>query len=109
MLAKVNWIMTMRDLFPSHFGSITVPIYHADSLFVATPITHRMPTQGEDYYVLTLNRQQIRVPAFLFSPAYQRVFDSFISKVYRLAMARARQEETPDLISTDPLVDAVRR
>ena len=80
MLAKVNWIMTMRDLFPTHFGSITVPIYHADSLFVATPITHRMPTQDEDYYVLTLNRQQIRVPAFLFSPAYRKVFDSFISK-----------------------------
>ena len=109
MLAKVNWIMTMRDLFPTHFGSITVPIYHADSLFVATPITHRMPTQDEDYYVLTLNRQQIRVPAFLFSPAYRKVFDSFISKVYRLAMARARQEETTDLISTDPLVDAVER
>lgn len=109
MLAKVNWIMTMRDLFPTHFGSITVPIYHADSLFVATPITHRMPTQDEDYYVLTLNRQQIRVPAFLFSPAYRKVFDSFISKVYRLAMARARQEETTDLISTDPLVNAVER
>lgn len=109
MLAKVNWIMTMRDLFPTHFGSITVPIYHADSLFVATPITHRMPIQDEDYYVLTLNRQQIRVPAFLFSPAYRKVFDSFISKVYRLAMARARQEETTDLISTDPLVNAVER
>lgn len=109
MLAKVNWIMTMRDLFPAHFGSITVPIYHADSLFVATPITHRMPTQGEDYYVLTLNRQQIRVPAVLFSPAYRKVFDSFISKVYRLAMARARQKGTTDLISIDPMVDAVER
>lgn len=109
MLAKVNWIMTMRDLFPAHFGSITVPIYHADSLFVATPITHRMPAQGEDYYVLTLNQQRIRVPAFLFSPAYRKVFDSFISKVYRLAMARARQEETSDLISTDSLVEAVKR
>ena len=72
-------------------------------------MTDRMPTQGEDYYVLTLNGKQIRVPAFLFSPAYRKVFNSFISKVYRLAMARARQEETTDLISTDTLVDAVKR
>ena len=42
MLAKVNWIMAMRDLFQVHVGSINVPIYHADSLFVATPITNKI-------------------------------------------------------------------
>ena len=110
MLAKVNWIMAMRDLFPVHTGSITVPIYHADSLFVATPITHRMPTQGEDYYILVLNRQQIRIPAFLFSPSYRKVFDSFISKVYRLAMARAAVPETGNgAITAEVLIDAVGR
>ena len=108
MLAKVNWIMTMRDLFPLHSGSITVPIYHADSLFVATPITHRMPTRGEEYYIITLNHQQIKVPAFLFSPVYRKVFDSFISKVYRLAMARARQTESDiRTVATKSLIDAV--
>lgn len=110
MLAKVNWIMAMRDLFPVHTGSITVPIYHADSLFVATPITHRMPTQGEDYYILVLNRQQIRIPAFLFSPNYRKVFDSFISKVYRLAMARAAAPEVENgTVAADALLDAVER
>ena len=109
MLAKVNWIMAMRDLFAVHEGSITVPIYHADSLFVATPITHRMPAQGEDYYVLTLNQQPIRIPAYLFSPAYRRVFDSFISKVYRLAMARANAPETNDAVITAALLNAVVR
>ncbi len=109
MLAKVNWIMTMRDLFQVHYArSITVPIYHADSLFVATPITHRMPVHGEDYYIIMLNRQQIRVPAFLFSPMYRKVFDSFISKVYRLAMARAGQTETANTtVMIEPLIEAV--
>lgn len=107
MLAKVNWIMAMRDLFPLHIGSVTVPIYHADSLFVATPITHRMPTPDEDYYVLTLNHRQLRIPAFLFSPAYRKVFDSFISKVYRLAMTRASVPETANgAITTDSLIEA---
>ncbi|ADU22797.1 N-6 DNA methylase [Ruminococcus albus] len=110
MLAKVNWIMTMRDLFPLHSGSITVPIYHADSLFVATPITHKMPTQDEDYYIITLNHQQIRVPAFLFSTMYRKVFDSFISKVYRVAMARAKQaEDTIDAFDAESLINAVER
>ena len=109
MLAKVNWIMAMSDLFVVHEGSITVPIYHADSLFVATPITHRMPAQGEDYYVLTLNQQPIRIPAYLFSPAYRRVFDSFISKVYRLAMARANAPGANDTVTTATLLDAVMR
>lgn len=108
VLAKVNWIMAMRDLFPAHTGSITVPIYHADSLFVATPITHRMPTPDEDYYVLTLNQHPIKMPAFLFSPAYRKVFDSFVSKSYRLAMARASvPEDTNDAIETELLINAV--
>jgi hypothetical protein len=110
MLAKVNWIMAMRDLFSAHSGTITVPIYHADSLFVATPITHRMPTQGEDYYVITLNMQQIRIPAFLFSTAYRKLFDSFISKIYRLAMARARVPETANgAVATETLIKATER
>ncbi len=108
MLAKVNWIMAMRDLFPVHNGSITVPIYHADSLFVATSITHRMSTEGEDYFILVLNQQQIRIPAFLFSPSYRKVFDSFISKVYRLAMARAAaQEAENDTVASEVLLEAV--
>lgn len=108
MLAKVNWIMAMRDLFPVHKGSITVPIYHADSLFVATPVTHRMPMQGEDFYILVLNQQQIKIPYFIFSPNYRKVFDAFISKIYRFAMARAAQkEEAADAIAAELLIEAV--
>lgn len=110
MLAKVNWIMAMRDLFQVHVGSINVPIYHADSLFVATPITNKMPIMDNDYYNLTLNQQQIRIPKFLLSPNYRKVFDSFISKVYRLAMARATmpENENGDVL-TEALIEAVER
>lgn len=108
MLAKVNWILAMRDLFRVHTGSITVPIYHADSLFVATPITHRMPMFGEDYYILTLNGAQIRVPSFLLTPEYRKVFDAFVSKVYRLSMARAASPETENNeIEAEQLIEAV--
>lgn len=110
MLAKVNWIMAMRDLFAVHTGSITVPIYHADSLFVETPITHRISTQGEDYYILVINQQHIRIPAFLFLPDYRKAFDSFVSKAYRLAMARAAIPETETgAITAGALLEAVER
>ena len=93
MLAKVNWVMAMRDLFALHAESIIVPIYHADSLFVATPITHRMPRPDEDFYVLEINGRAIRLPSFLLSPEYRKVFDAFMSKAYRLAMTRATVAE----------------
>lgn len=108
MLAKVNWVMAMQDLFPVHAGSIIVPIYHADSLFVATPITHRMPARDEDYYVLKFNHREVKLPTFLLSPAYRKVFDSFLPKVYRLAMARAGVPETTNgAIATEALINAV--
>ena len=83
MLAKVNWVMSMRDLFSVHHGDITVPIYHADSLFVATPITHQMPDDTNDAYILHFAHQEVSLPAFLLSPEYRKTFDSFMAKTYR--------------------------
>lgn len=108
MLAKVNWIMSMRDLFPVHHGDITVPIYHADSLFVATPITHRMPDTANDSYILHFAHHEVSLPAFLLSPEHRKTFDSFMAKAYRLAMARASEEEMPlDPVVLESLLDAV--
>lgn len=108
MLAKVNWVMAMRDLFSVHHGDITVPIYHADSLFVATPITHQMPDDANDAYILHFAHHEVSLPAFLLSPEHRKVFDAFMAKVYRLAMARASEVETPiEPTAVNRLIDAV--
>ena len=108
MLAKVNWVMAMRDLFSVHHGDITVPIYHADSLFVATPITHQMPDDDNDAYILHFAHHEVSLPAFLLSPEHRKVFDAFMAKVYRLAMARASEVETPiEPAAVNRLIDAV--
>lgn len=108
MLAKVNWVMSMRDLFSVHHGDITVPIYHADSLFVATPITHQMPDDTNDAYILQFAHHEVSLPAFLLSPEYRKTFDSFMAKTYRLAMARASEAEVPiDLTTIEGLIEAV--
>lgn len=72
MLAKVNWVMSMRDLFSVHHGDITVPIYHADSLFIATPITHQMPDDANDAYILHFAHHEVSLPAFLLSPVHRK-------------------------------------
>ena len=93
MLAKVNWIMSMRDLFPLHHGEITIPIYHADSLFVATPITHNLADMENESYTLRFDNNIVTLPAFLLSAGYKKVFDGFMSRIYHLAMARASGDE----------------
>lgn len=95
MLAKVNWVMAMRDLFPVHTGGIMIPVYHADSLFAATPITHKMPEEGNESYVLSFDGREISLPAFLLTAEHRKTFDSFISVIYQMAMTRAGAEEKP--------------
>lgn len=96
MLAKTNWVLAMNDLFDLHHGQIVIPIYHADSMFMVTPITERI--------------NEIALPAILISPEYKKVYDSFMSRCYSLAMARAQNPET-DLEETfiERLLDNVKR
>lgn len=95
MLAKVNWVLAMRDLFEKHRGSIIIPIYHADSLFTVTPITHSMPRKEEESYILQFERKQVPIPGFMVKPEYREVYDSFMDKAYRIAMNRAEKTEEP--------------
>ena len=104
MLAKVNWVMFMRDLFPYHNGQITIPVYHADSLFVVTPITHNMPSSSQDSYVMHFDNNKVEIPGHMLTPAHRRNFDAFMSICYQYAMKRAAQEES-DL--TEKQVDYV--
>ena len=101
MLAKVNWILSMRDLFCSHAGMIVIPIYHADSLFVDTPITHKMPNTGQDRYVLHFEGNKIELPSFMIKPEHRSTYDAFMAKCYSAAMARA--EQSPSELSESEL------
>ena len=109
MLAKANWVLAMNDLFDLHHGQIVIPIYHADSMFVVTPITERIPENGTESIALRFDENEIVLPAILISPEYKKVYDSFMSRCYSLAMARAQNPET-DLEETfiERLLDNVK-
>lgn len=104
MLAKVNWVMAMRDLFPYHVGQIIIPVYHADSLFVATPITHNMPSNSQDSYVMYFDNNKVEIPGHMLTPTHRRNFDAFMSICYKFAMKRAGQKESS---LTDSQIDYV--
>lgn len=104
MLAKVNWVMAMRDLFPYHVGQIIIPVYHADSLFVATPITHNMPSNSQDSYVMYFDNNKVEIPGYMLTPTHRRNFDAFMSICYKFAMKRAGQKESS---LTDSQIDHV--
>lgn len=94
MLAKVNWVMTMKDFFPIHVGQITIPVYHADSLFVATPITHNMSRDDQGFYMMHFDGKEIKIPGYMLTPKHRKTFDTFMSMCYKYAMNRAAQDKS---------------
>lgn len=109
MLAKVNWVIAMQDLFRVHSGDITVPVYHADSLFVDTPIIHRRPDTEDESYTLCFDHNEVTLPGFLISADKKRLFDSFMAKAYRISMVRASENLEHPLPNTliDTLLTAI--
>lgn len=97
MLAKVNWVIAMQDLFRVHHGDITVPVYHADSLFVDTPIVHRQLDAQDGSYTFRFDHNEVTLPGVLFTADNKRLFDTFMAKVYRISMARAGMEQPQPL------------
>ncbi|MGX8268454.1 N-6 DNA methylase [Anaerostipes caccae] len=110
MLAKANWVLAMNDLFGLHHGQIVIPIYHADSMFVATPITEKIPEDGTESIVLRFDENEIVLPALLVTPEYKKVYDSFMNRCYNLAMVRAQDPENElDEAIVERLIDNVKR
>ncbi len=109
MLAKVGWIVAARDkLEPfGQFNNITIPIYHADSLFVATPLSKNIE-EGlfNECYELVLDDCVVLLPSFLISPDYRSLFDHLITYAYDLAMAQVFSEKVVVKGELKPLIEA---
>ena len=90
MLAKVNWVLSMRDIFSQIPSSIRIPIYHADSLFMSTPVMHKHSAEGKGFYVLHLCDKIVQLPEQLFNGNYRHLFDILLPMVYKTAMYRAK-------------------
>jgi hypothetical protein len=92
MLAKVGWVIAARDRLEP-FGSfqVSIPVYHADSLFAATPISKHIDAQtGGKSYELVLHDRKVELPAYLVTPEFGPLFDALLEGGYDLAIESAK-------------------
>lgn len=88
MLAKVSWVLAARAwLEPFGDYAITIPVYHADSLFAVTPLSDIENEQGQEFYRLKVADAEIQLPCFLISPEFQSAFDAMLDFGYEVAIS----------------------
>ncbi|MEC8023191.1 MAG: N-6 DNA methylase [Myxococcota bacterium] len=97
VLAKVNWVVANRDWLEPFDGSklVSLPIYHADSLFGLAPVFGDEPAQegNTTSYRLQLLDEALDLPRFLVEPATQTLFDELLKRIDSFAHARATQAQ----------------
>jgi methylase of polypeptide subunit release factors len=93
ILAKVGWVLAARKwLAGLSPGEISIPIYHADSLFAATPLAKTVDADsGATHYELRLDNKVLALPGFLVSSKHKVFFDTLLERGYTMAMASANQ------------------
>ncbi|GGB64429.1 BseRI endonuclease [Flavobacterium suaedae] len=92
MLSKINWVLKAKDwIQPLGTHQISIPIYHADSLFAITPISNNAEENENGYYSLKIAEYSINLPSFLVTPEYHFYFDTLIDTGYRLIVSNKQQ------------------
>ena len=82
MLAKVAWVLAAREWFTVGAGDISIPIFHADSLFAATPLSRKVvDDSGSTTHELLLDDYKVALPSFLISPVRARFLIRYLTVV----------------------------
>lgn len=91
MLAKVSWILAARGwLVRAGAFDVTIPIYHADSLFASTPVAKTIDPDGAERHALDLDGHTVSLPGFLITPTFGQLFDALVNTCYGVAMEAAK-------------------
>lgn len=78
-LAKTTWVITLADEIRASPGPVTIPVYHADSLFAVTPVSAALPVLGESGAIdIALDGQTVKLPGGLLQPEYRELFDKLV-------------------------------
>ncbi|MDN5214725.1 N-6 DNA methylase [Fulvivirgaceae bacterium BMA12] len=95
ILSKINWVLTAMDwLQPLGAHAVSIPVYHADSLFAITPLSNNIDDQDEPVYSLKIAEYSIDLPEYLISPEYSRLFDALVNTSYRVITDNPEEAET---------------
>ena len=87
-LSKTTWVVTLAAEIKAATSPITIPVYHADSLFAVTPVSAAIPFLGSnDTIDLSLDGATVKLPSTLVQPAYRDLFDRIVDWAYDEAIA----------------------
>ncbi len=87
-LSKTTWVVTLAAEIKAATSPITIPVYHADSLFAVTPVSAALPFLGtNDTIDLSLDGATVKLPSTLVQPAYRDLFDRIVDWAYDEAIA----------------------
>lgn len=94
ILSKINWVLSAMDwLQPLGAHSVSIPVYHADSLFAITPVSNNFDDQDEPVYSLKIAENSIDLPEYLISPTYSSLFDALVNTNYRVFTDNSEKSE----------------
>jgi hypothetical protein len=96
ILSKINWVLLMRDYITVASTDLVIPIFHADSLFMITPVSKNMQDQSEEI-ILNFDGEDVVLPGFLISPDSGILFDHLVNVCYSLAMERSKNVRNNEL------------
>lgn len=100
LLAKVAWINTAKEWIDAASGfDVSIPVYHADSLFAATPVSKSI-NGNAIRHSLDLDGIKVSLPSSIVSSSKVALFDELLSLSYRSAMTVAASNEA---VNTDQL------
>ena len=86
-LAKTTWVVALAEEIKSATDPVTIPVYHADSLFAVTPISSSIPLPDEEKDIeITLDGSTIEIPVALVQPSYRELFDCIVDWAYDEAL-----------------------
>ena len=91
-LTKATWVVSLAAEIKQAAKPITIPVYHADSLFTVTPVSASVPLVEEsDTIPISLDGTTIWLPTALVQPAYRELFDRIVDWAYDEAREAQRR------------------
>lgn len=95
ILSKINWVLLMRDYITSASTDLAIPVFHADSLFMITPVSKNIQ-YGSEEIILDFDGESVVLPSFIVSSSSGILFDHLVNMCCSLAMQRSK-----DIISSE--------
>lgn len=110
MLARANWMIFMKKYIPySDKDGFIIPVFHADSLFVKTPVTDYIENDYRNQLQkLNFGGKTIILPKQLLLPQNRRIYTYMVEQCHTIAGIRAGQNrDDVGRICIKPIIDNV--